>query len=157
MNSRLRERLGDARIAYYIFNHGLPDILDLGWTQDLGVLRPSARIVMDHLEELMKWHGGMLRSLVDHQNDPDRQTAQLWSSPTHAQWREQQRQHKAEAKQIFELGETLATASEDRKRRPENRTDRKQTALHEYCSGKSAKRYQDACGKRAPKFDGKDW
>ena len=124
MHSRLRERLGDAKIAYYVFHHGLLAILDLDLTQDLGVLRPSARMLMGHLEDLMKWHGGMLRSLVDHQTDPDVQTAQLWSSPTHAPWREQQRQHKAEAKQIYELGETLATASEDRKRRPWNMTDR---------------------------------
>ena len=134
-------------MAYYIFNHGLPGILNvdiMGRVASQLTFRneiPGTQTLLSLLDELMRWHGTMLSSLVDHQKLVE----------------EQRRRDKAKAKQTYDMGKALATERDERKRHPGNMTDGEQDALREYDSGKSAKRLRETFENRAPPFHGRAW
>ena len=72
VNMMLRKNLGDARVAYYILDHGLPTLLDVPGRRQ----QPSGVLAMETLlEELMIWYADCLRFLVKLQNDHSAETS----------------------------------------------------------------------------------
>ena len=63
VNAILRTNLGDARVAFYIFEHGIPTVLDAPLQRQ--PLQKAAIETM--LEELMIWHACLLQWLVERQ------------------------------------------------------------------------------------------
>ena len=66
INHMLRKNLGDYRVAYFIFNNGLPEILDL----ERGRRAPDKAMIQNMLEELMMCHAYLLQSILDRQEIP---------------------------------------------------------------------------------------
>ena len=72
VNVMLRKNLGDARVAYYILDHGLPTLLDVPLRRQ----QPSGVLAMETLlEELMIWYARCLQWLVKRQNDQSSETS----------------------------------------------------------------------------------
>ena len=63
INNVLRKNLGDPRVAYYIFQHGVPTLLD----PPLQRKRPDCykALLQNMLEEFMTWHALLLRCLLE--------------------------------------------------------------------------------------------
>ena len=61
INAMLRKNLGDARVSEFIFNHGLPKLLDA----PLRRKTLSKAMLRNMLVELMTWHASLLQSLLD--------------------------------------------------------------------------------------------
>ena len=122
VHSKLRERLGDAKVGYYIFHHGIPDILNMDIMSSLeesGV--PSDETLLHLLDELLRWQSAMLSSLVDHKNH----------------FQEQRARDKAETIKTYCMGKALATERDNRKRYPFSMTNSELNALSQYESGKA--------------------
>ena len=64
INAILRTNLGDAKVAYYIWNHGLPTLLDLPLRRD----PPTKAVLHNMLEEFMTWHHGLLQNILERKN-----------------------------------------------------------------------------------------
>ena len=129
-------------MSKYIFNCGIAEILDMDIMDSLeehGV--PSEETLLALLDELLRWHGAMLSSLVRHQK----------------RFEEQRLRDNAEAMQTYLKGKALATERDERKRYPWNMTNSEQDALREYDTGKAAKRLRWDYAKKAPQFYARDW
>ena len=63
INNVLRKNLGDSRVAYYIFQHGVPTLLDPPRQRR----RPDCyrALLQNMLEEFMTWHALLLRCLLE--------------------------------------------------------------------------------------------
>ena len=61
INAMLRKNLGDARVSEFIFNHGLPKLLDA----PLSRKTLSGAMLRNMLVELMTWHASLLQSLLN--------------------------------------------------------------------------------------------
>ena len=124
VHSKLRERLGDAKVAYYIFHHGIPDILNMDIMSSLeesGV--PGDETLLALLDELLRWQSAMLSSLVDHKNH----------------FQEQRARDKAESIKTYFMGKALAAERINRERYPFSMTNSELNALSQYESGKARK------------------
>ena len=76
INAILQKNLGDSRVTNFIFNHGLPTVMDLARLQkkkQIEVLDKEnpTRAQLEHmLHDLMAWHASLLQSLVDRTEEP---------------------------------------------------------------------------------------
>ena len=61
INAMLRKNLGDARVSEFIFNHGLPKLLDAPLRRET----LSRGMLRNMLVELMTWHASLLQSLLN--------------------------------------------------------------------------------------------
>ena len=63
INCLLRKNLGDARVAHYIFEHGVPEVLKPGTCyRKHGTFHKA--LFQDMLEKLMTWHSALLQTIV---------------------------------------------------------------------------------------------
>ena len=67
VNAMLFKNLGEAKVAYFILNHGIPEILDT----PLRRKATTKAMFQNMLEELMNWHASLLQSLLHRQENPD--------------------------------------------------------------------------------------
>ena len=151
INSILRKNLGDARVAYFIFNHGIPRILDVPLRRKL----PSEAMLQNMLEELMIWHASLLQSIIERQNHPDMANARKLAALDQKIWQRYRRERKSEAKQRMVQGSHLVKERDSGKRNFEDMSATEQQVLEDFDTGKSQKRHAEACGKRLPMFRGK--
>ena len=81
----LRKNLGDFRVAYFIFTHGVPILLDperaMWYIDSVSVQKeaPNRALLQNMLEEFMDWHSSLLQSILERQQDPDMTTARKLS------------------------------------------------------------------------------
>jgi len=86
VNVLLRKNLGDARVAYYIFEHRVPTLLDPHLQAE-----PSTReLLQTMLEEFMMWHASLLQYLLLQKSDGQRLEQRILED---VDARESQRQH----------------------------------------------------------------
>ena len=113
VNVILRKNLGDARVASYILEHGIPTLLDPPVPR-----RPLERAhLQDILEELMIWHSSFLQWLTKRQKDPKTIMAQKLSDLDQKQWQAERRRRKYEVQEQLREGAHLAELRDsDRKR-----------------------------------------
>jgi len=82
INTILRKNLGDSKVAYFIFNHGVPALFNLPLTSKA----PSKAILQSMLEDLMTWHASLLHSILDHQSHPDMANARKLAALDQTEW-----------------------------------------------------------------------
>ena len=152
INMMLRKNLGDSKVCYFIFNHGVPLLLDLP-------LRFKGKInkalLQNMLEEFMTWHASLLQSILEHQDHPDMTTARRLSDLDQKQWQQRRRQTKLEAKQQVQRGTFLAEQRDNGKRKFEDMSAAEQQLLEDFETQKSSKQYEEARVKRPRYFHGK--
>ena len=147
----LRNNLGDSKVAYFIFNHGVPALLDL----PLKRKAEGKAMLQNMLEEFMIWHASLLQSILEHQKHPDMANARKLSSLDQKIWQEHRRVRKCEAKQRMVQGTHLKQERESGKRKFEDMSATEQQVLKEFDTGKCAKQHAQECEKKLPVFRGK--
>ena len=104
VNVLLRKNLGDSRAAYFIFNHGLPILLDIPFRKQA----PTKGMVQVMVQELMTWHASLLHSILHRQKHPGMADAHKCSSKDEKAWRRRRQDEKAQAKADWREGQYLA-------------------------------------------------
>ena len=84
----LRKNLGNAKVAWFIFNHGIPELFDM----PLGKKRPPQAPLQSMLEDAMRWHASMLVSIVERETDPCMDTPRKLADLDQAAWRQQRKE-----------------------------------------------------------------
>jgi hypothetical protein len=88
INVILRRHLGDARVAWFLFNQPIPRLLDLP-------MQPDARtqaLLQNMLEEFMIWYASLLQSIIDPNNHPAVVLANRLPDLGQHEWSKQRRQ-----------------------------------------------------------------
>ena len=62
-----RKNLGDAKVGYYILNHGVPEVLDVPVRSKKVV---NKALLQNMLDELMDWHVRLLDTIVKKKTIP---------------------------------------------------------------------------------------
>ena len=73
INSILRKNLGHARVAFYIFKHGVPDLFNLPFRRQA----PTRALLQSMLQDFMTWHASLLDSILRRPNHPGRANARM--------------------------------------------------------------------------------
>ena len=137
VNVILRKNLGDSRVAHYIFDNGIPTLLDVSLLR-----HPLQKAKMETmLEELMVWHASMLQWLDNRQNDPDTIIAQKLSDLRQDQWQADRRHRKKELQQQLRQGEHLAKLRDSKQKRVHEMSATEQRVLEDYETGEVQKIY----------------
>ena len=136
----LRKNLGDAKVASFIFECGIPTVLDA----DL-LSHPLQRANMETiLEELMMWHASLLQWLDKRQNHPNTIIARKLSDPNEKLWQAYRRRRKLQLEQNLRKGAYLALLRDTNVKRSRDMSAIEQRVLEEYDTGKLQKRHNDA-------------
>jgi len=151
INTILRKNLGHSKVAYFIFNHGVPALLDL----PLRRKAPSKAMLQSMLEELMTWHASLLQSILERQNHPDMANARKLAALDQTVWRMHRRERKKEAQQRMVQGSRLVKERDSSKRNFEDMSDAEQQVLVDFDTGRSAQRHAKESEKNLPCFRGK--
>ena len=104
INSILRTNLGDSKVSFYIFQHGLPRLLQTPFNNH----EPSSELLQSILEEGMTWYARLLQYILIRQKDPNTIIARKLSDLNQQEWRNHRRAKKAEFRQRQRHGEKLA-------------------------------------------------
>ena len=135
VNVILRKNLGDARVAGYILEHGVPTLLDPPWFRST----PPQTEIDNMLEEFLGWYASLLKWLSNLQNDPHMSVAQKLSDPNQKEWRAERRRRKANIEQQLRHGEMLAHLRDTRAKDVHNMSATQQRVLEDYDTGKLRK------------------
>ena len=109
INAILRKNLGDAKVAQFIWHHGLPLPLKR---------KATSKAMLAHMfEELMIWHASLLQNILERDNHPDMGTARKLADLDQKRWREDRRKRKMETKQRMVQGSRLAKERDGGKRK----------------------------------------
>ena len=145
VNVILRKNLGDARVAHYILENGIPTLLDVPM-----LTHPLQKAKMETLlEELMVWHASMLQWLDKRQNHPHTIIARKLSDPNEKLWQEWRRRRKLQLEQQLRKGVFLAHLRDTNVKRFRDMSAIEQRVLEDHDNGKLRKRY-DAVRIRKP-------
>ena len=135
----LRKNLGDARVASYILEHGIPTLLEPPLLS-----HPVQRAEMETmLEELMMWHVSLLKWLDERHNDPNTIIARKLSDPNEKQWQADRRHRKLKIEQELRHGAYLANLRDTRTKRKHDMSTTDQRLLEDYDAGKLRKRHDE--------------
>ena len=150
INLMLRKNLGHSKVAYFIFNHGIPELFDTQLTRK----RVTEALLQNMLEHGMRWHASMLQSILEHENHPDMEQARQLSALDQGEWRQQRQERKHQAKQRMVQGNRLAMERDTNKRKFEDMSATEQQCLEDFDTEKSRKQYDEARASRPPIFRG---
>ena len=152
-DSMLRKFLGDKKVAFVIWQHGLPSIADMGHAtkrpgRGHATKRPGRVLDMGRLqsglEECLKWYISLANAIVIHQTQ-EGFDAQLSASSLDKQERQRQqtrREALQEVRDALRLGEALANERDDHKRSYDEMNDAEQQNLEDYETGRLKKQKQ---------------
>jgi hypothetical protein len=135
-NSLLRKNLGDKKVAFLIWQHGIPSIATTrpGRVLDMGMLQSG-------LDECLQWYSGLANAIVVHQTQ-DGFDAQLSASSLDEEERQRQqtrREAQQQARDALRRGAALVQERDGRKRSYEDMNDDEQKTLEEYETGRTKK------------------
>ena len=131
--------MGDARVAFYIFEHGIPPLLDI---PDYLLRKPPTKALLQSLlEGFMTWHASLLRWLLEQQDSPCTKTAQKLSALDQQDWQAKRRRSKAEALKRLKEGEHLAALRDNGKRKFDDMSATEQQTVEDFDCGKLTKRH----------------
>jgi len=82
INSILRKNLGHARVAFYIFKHGVPDLFNLPFRRQA----PTRALLQSMLQDFMTWHASLLDSILRRPNHPGRANARMLAALGQTKW-----------------------------------------------------------------------
>ena len=143
VNVLLRKNLGDAKVAFYIFENGIPTLLDADMLkQPLHTgTRYASWDIETMLEEFMIWHASLLQWLDERQNHPNTIMARKLSDPNEKNWQEWRRREKLHLEQELRHGLYLANLIEGGVKRVHDMSAEEQRVLEDHDNGKLRKRY----------------
>ena len=142
----LRKFLGNKRVAFLIWQHGIPSIADRpvvyrrrvdSKVLDMGMLQSG-------LDECLQWYSCLANDIVVHQTQ-EGFDAQLSASSLDEQERQRQqtrREALQKARDALRLGAALAKERDDRKRSYDDMNDAEQKILEDYETGRTKKAKQ---------------
>ena len=139
INLLLRKNLGDARVAYYIFEHGVPTLLD----PPLQRAPPKRALLENMLEDFMTWHASLLQWLLEQQQHPNTITARRLSDLDQKQWQTERRRQKEEARQRVSQGARLATLRDIGKKKYDDMSATEQQILEDFDCNKSQRQHEN--------------
>ena len=169
INVILRKNLGDYRVAYFIFNHGIPALFEeprrsvhaRRWDDQsihistMASCWPSKAMLQNMLDEVMTWHASLLQSILEQQKHPDMSIARKLSDLEQTAWQSQRREVHKKVKQRLAQGRRLAENRDSKKRKFEDMSATEQEVLEKFDTGKAGKQHAEACAKKLPRFCGK--
>ena len=153
INTLLRKNLGDNRAAYFILNHGLPELLDVPFRQK-PLNKPKLQSMV---QELMTWHASMLQSILDRQKHPGMATAHMCSAKNVwcKKWRTNRREEKSKAWVDLRQGQNLAKERDSGKRKFDAMSATEQQLVEDHDCDRLKKRYKETKIEKMPPFRGK--
>ena len=146
----LRKHLGDKKIAFYIWHHGLPRLFDApicphDFTKEL---------LQSLLEETMQWHASLLRSLVEHEKRPELEQRQNLSMAEKLAWVKPRKSALEEGTKLKKQGQRLAEQRDAKKRKYEDMSATEQQILEDYDCGRAENDRRTLTIKPDPPFRG---
>ena len=151
INSVLRKNLGDSRAAYFIFNHGLPELLDVPLRQKPLTIPKLQSMV----QELMTWYASMLQSILERQQHPGMADAHRCGAKDEKEWRTHRREGKSKAWVDLRQGQNLAKERDSGKRKFDAMSATEQQLVEDYDCDRLNKRYKETKIEKMPPFRGK--
>jgi len=139
----LRKHLGHAKVAYFIFHHGIPELFKQRQTEP-----PNKAVLQSLLEDGMRWHASMLQSIVDQETHPHMSEARKLGAFNQGVWRMQRRVKQKEAWNRHHLGRQLAMGKGRQNRGKEGRQNRRKRNRGKRNRGKTRQRGRQNRGKR---------
>ena len=156
LNNILRKNLGDARVAYYIFQRGIPPLLDPPVREEYcGFLKPTRALLQNMLEEFMTWHASLLIYLLEGQRQPGMDTQRKLSDLGQKEWRAERRSKKEETRRQLRQGARLAKLRDSGKRKFDNMSATEQQVLEDYDCNRLKRRYEQHRIQKPQHFDTK--
>ena len=137
INVILRQHLGDAKVASFLFNHDIPSLLDL----PIQRAALTKTLLQNMLEEFVNWHVSLLHSLLERQ-PPDVIVARRLSNLNQKEWQRQRWRWKLEAKQRLDYGASLLEQRDRRKRKSGDLSATEQQVLEACDTEKTKKIYE---------------
>jgi len=144
INAMLRKKLGHTKVAFFIFNHGIPDLFDTPFRKK----PPTRALLQSMLEDAMHWHASMLLSIVAYEDHPDMENARQLGALDQGAWRQQRQERKRQAKQRISQGSRLAMERDTEKRKYEDMSATEEHILEDFDTDKFSKDHDKACGQR---------
>ena len=151
INMMLRKNLGDNKAAYYIFNHGLPELLDMPLSQK-ALTKPKLQSMV---HDLMNWHASLLQSILHRQQHPGMEDAHKCSAKDKGQWRRDRQEDKSKELADLREGQDLAKKRDSGKRKFDTMSATEQQLVEDYDSNRLSKRYKQTKIVKLPPFRGK--
>ena len=162
-DNMLRKFLGDRKVAFVIWQHGLPSIADMGHAtkrpgRGHATKRPGRVLDMGRLqgglEECLKWFFCLANDIVIHRAQ-EGFDAQLSASSLDEQERQRQqtrREARRKVRDALRLGEALAQERDDHKRSYDEMNSAEQQILEDFETGRTEKQKQRFQAPRMPPF-----
>jgi hypothetical protein len=151
INVILRQHLGDAKVAGFLFNQPIPRLLDLPMQKDA---RTKA-LLQNMLEEFMTWHASLLQSLIQRNTHPAVVLAHRLSDLDQHEWQKQRRQCKIKATQRMDHGAFLVKERDSGKRKFDDMSATEQQTLEDFETQKSRRMYEATRANKPPHFRGR--
>ena len=159
----LRKFLGDKKVAFVIWQHGIPSIADMGHatkrrgrghaTKRPGRVHDMCRL-QSGLDECFKWYICLANDILIHQTQ-EGFDAQLSASSLDKQERQRQQTRREALQKVryaLRLGEALAKERDDKKRSYEEMNSAEQQTLEDFETGRTEKQKQRFQAPRMPPF-----
>ena len=133
----LRKFLGDKRVAFLIWQHGIPSIADPRRVLDTGMLQSG-------LDECLQWYSCLANAIVVHQSQEGFDAQQSASSLDEQERQRQRTRREAlqKAQEALRRGAVLAKERDDRKRSYDDMNDAEKQILEDYETGRTEKKKQ---------------
>ena len=162
-DNMLRKFLGDKKVAFAIWQHGLPSIADMGHAtkrpgRGHATKRPGRVLDMGRLqsglEECLKWYICVANDIVIHQTQEgfDAQLSASSLDERERQRQETRRKALQKVRHALRLGEALAKERDDKKRSYYEMNDTEQQTLEDFETGRTNKQKQGLTTRRMRPF-----
>ena len=146
IDNMLRKGLGERKVAFLIWQHGLPSIADT----PLALGRrprtvPSMAELKSRLDQCLQWYVDLANNIVSHQTQEGIDVQRAASSKDEQERQQQQKRREAlqKAQNALRLGQALARQRNEGKRKFEDMDEDEQQILEDYDTGR-AKRAKEA-------------
>ena len=145
-DNMLRKFLGSKRVAFLIWQHGIPSIADrpLVYNRRLDSKLLDMGMLQSGLNECLQWYTCLANEIVVHQSQEGFDAHQSASSLDEQERQRQQTRRTAlqKARDASRLGATLAKQRDNKKRSYDDMNDAEQKTLEDYETGKIKKAKQ---------------
>ena len=135
----LRKNLGDAKVGYYILNHGVPEILDVPVRFKKVV---NKALLQNMLDKFMIWHSSLLQYIVQYKAHPHMAVALKLSDLNEGQWLETRQRLKNEARKKLKDGARLSNQKDTGKRTWNEMSSTQKQLIEDYETNKSRRQYE---------------
>jgi hypothetical protein len=129
IDSMLRRTLGDKKVAFFIWTHGLPGIFEASSDRTCKVGKAELERALD---KGMTWYASLLQSAVDYERGTQDETR-------HKHGQEHRKTAIQQIRKMLTKGKSLAEERDSSKRKFEDMCTKDQTLLEDYDTGKLKK------------------